>query len=278
MRVGCVLMQRNEVNALEPWLRYHAHLFGMENLCVIDHGSTHPKVLNTLSWYELEGVKVIRLPAEADFHLQGEFMTAAMREMNARDEYDFLLPIDCDEFLAMRREDGSFTCQRDEILRCLASCIGRQETFEIKQNLLNILGQPGRYWVLPYQKVFFSGRSIGTLCHGSHQDISGRDNGLLETPLVFVHFHHKPWDEQIKASKEKLRHFVDVEDEAALADFKGLGWHLLVHMREGEAAYNGMMRDGPGLGQVDGLLTLFSQLHINPLFTEQPVPLMPRAP
>ena len=32
MRVACVMMQRNEINALEPWLRYHSYLFGIENL------------------------------------------------------------------------------------------------------------------------------------------------------------------------------------------------------------------------------------------------------
>lgn len=39
MLTACVMMQRNEVNALEPWTKYHAVLFGLENLYVIDHGS-----------------------------------------------------------------------------------------------------------------------------------------------------------------------------------------------------------------------------------------------
>ncbi|MDE2240382.1 MAG: glycosyltransferase family 2 protein, partial [Rhodospirillales bacterium] len=173
MKIGCVLMQKNEVNALEPWLLYHAYLFGMRNLCVIDHGSTHPKVLNTLSWYEQDGLRVVRLPAEADFGLQGEFMTNAMRVMDEEGDYDFLLPIDCDEFLAVRREDGSFTCNKKDILDELANYAGRTETLEIKQNLLNILGHPNTYWALPYQKVFFSGGNLGLLCHGSHEDISG---------------------------------------------------------------------------------------------------------
>jgi hypothetical protein len=275
MRVGCVLMQKDEVNALEPWLLYHAHLFGMENLCVIDHGSTHPRVVSTLSWYEEEGLKVVRLPTEANFALQGEFMTNEMQEMDAAKGYDFLLPIDCDEFLALRREDGGFTCEREEILACLAAYAGQPETLEIKQNLLNILGHPGLFWALPYQKVFFSGGNLGRLCHGSHEDVSGRGAGKLETPLIYVHFHHKSWDEQVKASKEKLRHFVDVDDPKALAEFKGLGWHLLLHLRAGEAAYRELMKvapSGPPVREVDGLMALFDVLGIDPLFSERPVP------
>ncbi|MBU6448556.1 MAG: glycosyltransferase family 2 protein [Rhodospirillales bacterium] len=272
MRVGCVLMQKNEVNALEPWLLYHAHLFGMENLCVIDHGSTHPRVLNTLSWYEAEGLNVVRLPAEANYQRKGEFVTEQLNRLDETGDYDLLLPIDCDEFLALRREDGRFTCNRGEILACLGQYLGRPETLEIKQNLLNLLGHPGRFWVFPYQKVFFSAGHVGVVDHGSHTDVSGRGNGLLETSLVYLHFHHKSWDEQVKAGKEKLRPFVDVDDPEALAAFRGPGWHLLVHINAGEAAYQDLMKGGPGLSEADGLLELFAELNIDPLFFQRPVP------
>ncbi|MBU6398042.1 MAG: glycosyltransferase family 2 protein [Rhodospirillales bacterium] len=265
-------MQKNEVNALEPWLLYHAHLFGMENLCVIDHGSTHPKVLNTLAWYEHEGLQVVRLPAAADYQRKGEFVTEQLQAMATRGGYDFLLPIDCDEFLALRREEGGFTCVREEILACLRAYVGRAETLEIKQNLLNILGHPGRFWVFPYQKVFFPAAHVGVVDHGSHTDVSGRGNGLLETPLVYLHFHHKSWTEQVKAGTEKLRPFVNVDDPAAMEAFKGIGWHLLVHMNAGEEVYNGMMNAPPGQPEVSGLLELFDKLGIDPLFFEQTVP------
>ncbi|MDE1897339.1 MAG: glycosyltransferase family 2 protein [Rhodospirillales bacterium] len=272
MRVACVLMQKNEVNALEPWLLYHAHLFGMENLCVIDHFSTHPKILNTLSWYEHEGLQVVRLPPEADYQRKGEFVTAQLTRLDKTGNYDFLMPLDCDEFLALRRDDGGFTCNRAEIHACLASYAGRAETLEVKQNLLNILGHPGRFWVFPYQKVFFSAGHVGVVDHGSHTDVLGRGNGLLETPLVYLHFHHKSWEEQVKAGKEKLRPFVDVDDPQALEAFKGIGWHLLVHMNAGEDSYTSMMNAAPGKPEVEGLLELFAALNINPLFFQKPVP------
>lgn len=265
-------MQRNEVNALEPWILYHASLFGMENLCIIDHGSTHPHVLNTLSWYEPEGVRVIRLPPNADYRAKGDFVTAQMQEMAARNIYDFLLPIDCDEFFALRRGDGNFTCSHEEVFDCLQPYKGRSEVFEIKQNLVNILGQPGLFLPLPYQKVFFSADHVGIVDHGSHTDTSGRCAESIETPFVYLHFHHKPWVQQINASKEKLRAFVNVEDPDALAAFHGPGWHLLSHMNEGEEAYLRIMAEAvPYLVNVDGLLQLFEKLGISPLFFEQSV-------
>lgn len=272
MRVGCVLMQRNEVNALEPWILYHASLFGIENLCIIDHGSTHPKVVNTLNWYKADGVRIIRLPPEADYRHKGDFVTAQLQEMEASGGYDFLFPIDCDEFLALRREDGSFTCARIEILDCLQSYQGQPEIFQIKQNLVNILGQPGLFLPLPYQKVFFSADHLGVVDHGSHTDVSGRNAASIETPLVYLHFHHKPWAQQVSAGKEKLRAFVDVNDPDALAAFRGPGWHLLLHMNEGEEAYHRVMAEAlPWLVSVDGLLDLFEKLSIDPLFFERSI-------
>ena len=48
-RVACVMMQKDEVHLLEPWLAYHGYLFGFENLYVLDNGSTRPDVLLTRS-------------------------------------------------------------------------------------------------------------------------------------------------------------------------------------------------------------------------------------
>ena len=35
-KVACFMMQKNEQTLLEPWLIYHGHLFGFENLYVWD--------------------------------------------------------------------------------------------------------------------------------------------------------------------------------------------------------------------------------------------------
>jgi hypothetical protein len=189
--VCCVMMQRNEVNALEPWLRYHGHLFGFNNLCVIDHGSDDPNVVATLSAYRAKDVQVLRLPATADYKRKGEFVTRVLKILDALNLYDILIPLDCDEFTVLCDHDGKYICARDAILDYLAELKSKQATLEVKENLINILGVPGKFWVLPYQKVFFSGGQCGAVDHGSHQDVSGQGRATEATRIVYIHFHLK---------------------------------------------------------------------------------------
>lgn len=72
-------MQRNEDVCLDPWLIWHGHLFGYENLFVVDHGSDHPAVLECLLRAEARGTHVVRLPAAADYRLKGDFVTQVLR-------------------------------------------------------------------------------------------------------------------------------------------------------------------------------------------------------
>jgi len=262
------MMQRNEVNHLEPWLRYHAHLFGIENLCVIDHGSETPVIIAMLEAYQKRGLQVRRLPATADYRRKGEFVSEVMLTLDAFKLYDILIPLDCDEFVVLRNETGQYLCGRDAILDYLATLKGRDTILEVKENLLNILGAPGTFIPLPYQKVFFAGGHCGVVDHGSHKDESGRGRAAEATRLVYLHFHHRPYARQVEASLAKLRPYVNVYDREALERFRGPGWHLVQHIFGGKTAYQTMMNHGERV-EVIGLLALFRGLDIDPLFTEQ---------
>ncbi|WP_298283514.1 glycosyltransferase family 2 protein [Acidocella sp.] len=269
MRVACVMMQRNEVNALEPWIRYHAHLFGLGNLFIIDHGSDHPAVVATLARFEGEGARVMRLPAGSDYRTKGELVSQVLRTLGGWGVYDLLLPLDCDEFLVLRGPDDRFTAEKPALEACLALLRGQAVVPEVKENLINILGVPGRFWVLPYQKVLFTGGHVGAVDHGSHQDVSGQALVRLPTRLAYLHFHHKPYAAWAEAAREKLRPYVDVNDQAALTAFRGPGWHLVTNLQRSESAYTAMMKDGPGAVSVRGLAEIFSALGIDPLFCER---------
>ncbi len=271
MRVACVMMQRNEINALEPWLRYHSYLFGIENLYVIDHGSDHHSVMSILDKYEKKGLHIFRLSKRADYRLKGEFVSQILMAAAASQAYDILFPLDCDEFLAIRRENGQYSCDRKTIFEYLGTLLGRKVVYEVKENLVNILELPGKFHALPYQKVFFLGDYCGVVDHGSHQDVSGQQKIIEETRLIYIHFHLKKYERQVAASLEKLRPYVDVDDRAELEVFRGPGWHLVSHILGGEKAYLDtmyMMRIGSGAVEVEGLLSLFQKLGIKPLFTE----------
>lgn len=272
MLTACVVMQRNEVNALEPWIKYHAVLFGLENLYVIDHGSDKPEIIAMLADYEKRGLRVFRLSAKADYRLKGEFVSQILKFALSVRPYEFLFPLDCDEFLALQTEDGQHSCEPEAISSYLRSLVGMDVVFEVKENLLNILGAPGKFLNLPYQKVFFTGKNCGVVDHGSHQDVSGQPKPRMPTRFVYLHFHHKPYTQQVAASFEKLRPYMDTEDPAELESFRGTGWHLTGHILRGKEHYDEMMYAmsiGPGGVNVKGLLPCFEALGIDPLFTEQ---------
>ncbi len=269
MRVACVMMQRNEINALGPWLRYHGHLFGPSNLYVIDHGSEDSGVVATLANAEAAGVHILRLPASADYRTKGELVSQVLQTLDSWGTYGLLLPLDCDEFLVMRAQDERFTAEKSALLGYLATLSDTPAVLEVCENLINILGSPGRFWVLPYQKVLFTAGHAGRVDHGSHQDLSGNPWPHQPTRLAYLHFHHKPYRLWAEAAREKLQPYVDVDDQAALAAFRGTGWHLVNHLLGGEAGYNGMMKNSPGAVSVVGLGETFASLNIDPLFTER---------
>jgi hypothetical protein len=268
MRVACVVMQRNETECLEPWLRYHGYLFGYKNLFVIDHGSELPAVRQVLARYERFGVHVDRLPARADYRRKGEFVSAALRRADATGLYDILLPLDCDEFVVMRDEAGAPCCRRAALLDYLQLLAGESAMLTVNENFLNTLGHPGLFFALPYPKIFFTRGGCGTVDHGSHTGTSPRTDRTRRTRLVYVHFHHKRYETQRAMAREKLLPFVDVDDPVALAAFRGVGWHLVGHLLKTEMEYRSIMRREPVSIAFPAFIELLRALAIDPLFCE----------
>jgi hypothetical protein len=268
MRVACVVMQRNEADCLEPWLRYHGYLFGYKNLFVIDHGSELPAVIKILARYERFGVHVDRLPATADYRRKGEFVSAALQRADATGLFDIMLPLDCDEFVVMRDEAGAACCRRATLLAYLQELADEDAILTVGENFLNTLGHPGLFFALPYRKVFFTRGSYGIVDHGSHSGKSRRSDKTRPTRLVYVHFHHKRYATQRAMAREKLRPFVDVDDPVALAAFRGVGWHLVGHLLKSEAEYRSIMRPESMSIAFPAFVELLRALAIDPLFCE----------
>src|SRR5471030_579275 len=99
------MMQKDETYLLEPWLVYHGHLFGFENLFVFDNGSASLEVRHILARFTREGVNVDwGYASRRDFLAKGELIGGLIRTLDQRGEYDFLIPLDCDEFIVLRTE------------------------------------------------------------------------------------------------------------------------------------------------------------------------------
>jgi hypothetical protein len=101
--VTLTLFQKDEYELLSDWLQYHAHMFGLSTIQVVDNMSEGEAVCKLLAMYKLCGVTIIENTA-----LYKE-RVAKMSEVLRNQPGKFLIPLDADEFLVSRAEDGVIT-------------------------------------------------------------------------------------------------------------------------------------------------------------------------
>lgn len=177
-RVRCIMMQKDESLLLEPWLLYNGYLFGFENLTVYHNGSTFPEVIATLARFAAAGVTVVSKHDQPnDWVIKGDHFTSVIQSWDRNNDYDFAIPLDCDEFLALFNEDG-ITCRRSDIHAYLDSLIGIDGVFAIDTTTFNVPDRAGWFWPGQGSKRFFAADTIGMLDHGYHIATSRRSETL----------------------------------------------------------------------------------------------------
>lgn len=95
VRVKVYCMQKDEDDILEDWILYHAYLFGMTNLYIIDNYSQQSS-LNILLKYEKLGLHWSQMP---DYSKKGDYLFDLIK--NTMNDCDFAIPLDIDEFIAV---------------------------------------------------------------------------------------------------------------------------------------------------------------------------------
>ncbi len=237
-RVACLMMQKDEDDLLWPWVKYHSHLFGIESLFIYDNGSVSSRVRQDLEKACRIGVKVDwSHDKSSDFHLKGDIFSKRIEELDTVSPFDFYLPLDCDEFLALSTDDGAFTCNRNEILQAF-SVLADDRAFSINSAFYNNLADPTRFWRWDHRKTFFSEGTIGYLDHGFHDGRSKKREGVVKTNLTHIHLHHKPYQSLVDHARNKLSAYVDVDDRTALETYRGIGLHVAKFLLTTEAEYN----------------------------------------
>lgn len=220
-RVACVMLHKDEDDLLEPWLLYYGALFGYENLFIFDNGSTSKTVRATLRRYAARGVTVDRsYRKRTDFPLQGDIAARKIRQLAATRQFDFFLPVDCDEFVVLDGPDGPI-CDPDAIRTHFASFLDATGILEIKRNYTNYISEPARFWPAEYQKVFFARHGCTTIEFGYHRGKSALGGPTVATRLAHMHFHHKPFATILKHTSSKLDCFVNTTSAARLRGYRG---------------------------------------------------------
>ena len=244
-RVACIMMQKDEQFVLKPWLAYYGYLFGFENLFVFDNGSELAEVRNILAAYEAKGVTVDRTYSSREaYRAKAEIIGAQITRLDSRREYDFLIPLDCDEFIVLK-EDAGYSPSRDDILAYLGSLIGETRLLRFPYQLANHPLHPDIYHYFTFFKIFFPPDTFTWMDHGHHMGQSSKAEGFRDTRLIHLHFHYKPLDLQVERAKLGWVGSVSTDDRSQLADYNGPSGHLVPYFLKTKEQYYADFLDKP---------------------------------
>lgn len=95
VRVKIFTMQKDEEDILEDWILYHAYLFGMSNIYIIDNYSGRESI-EILKKYESQGLHWLQRP---DYSHKGDYLFELIKEV--KDQADLVIPVDIDEFIGL---------------------------------------------------------------------------------------------------------------------------------------------------------------------------------
>jgi hypothetical protein len=220
MRVAVFMMMKNEALLFKPWVRYHEWLFGKQNLYIWDNGTTDPDLLLELHQYRADGYNI-----SFDRHTAGDYrnkaliMGAQIKKFDQGAEYDFHIPIDCDEFF-MLEQGGAPTFDRDAILASLAGLLEAPGSLVMRTAYYNVLGHANHYWRYADRsktqaKCFFARNQFIAMGHGYHK-ADTRSGGTRDTDFGYMHFHHRPAHVVAAHARNKVVAFIDPKDEVSM--------------------------------------------------------------
>jgi hypothetical protein len=228
MRVACIMMERNENLLLENWVHYHGSLFGYENLYIFDDGSDHDVVVRLLPLLrEQYGVNIEVLSGDRSLlEKKGDIILQKITELEASTDYDFFMPLDCDEFICVQNGNRVFF-SKEAIVPELEKHRSSPNALKIAGCFYNFYGKKNHYYYLDVPKTFFAAGAAGYLDVGFHD---GRSRLSLEdepTAIQLMHLHNKPFETLKVHAASKLQTRVASMDAADLKAYRGPGQHLI---------------------------------------------------
>lgn len=238
MKVACIMMQKNEDELFGPWVEYHSKLFGYENIYIFDNGSSSENLKSLFEKYKNLGVNIFfdkNLPK--DFENKGGVIGELISKLETGCQYDFYIPLDCDEFLAVLNEKGHIIASRSDIFSELQCHIGTEDVLLARYQYFNSPLKKGDFFKRKDRKCFFYKNTFKSMDVGFHWGKSLKSNGEHRTNIIQLHFHNKPFEMLKKHANEKLKSRVINFDRETLIKYKGAGSHLVKYLLIDELEY-----------------------------------------
>lgn len=255
-RIKIFSMQKDEEERLVNFLNHYKKLVKHpSDITIFDNGSTRELTCAILAQAELEGVTVIRdFSRFEDFRNKGNIIADHIRHVDLTGEcYDFALPVDCDELLAVFTKD-KMSIDPVDIDAHFNELKGHHGAFRIDISLFNHpvhknFYHPERY----FYKGFIKSGTVKDIDLGFHVPTSRLEPGYLSTSFVYLHYHHTTYQQWRALAKNKVRQWVNPDDEKALAAFiadpsRGeTGAYAIKCLQMSEDDYNCQYDDKPQL-------------------------------
>lgn len=189
---------KDEYDLIDDFINYHAYLFGIHNIYIIDNNSTHPHVLNVYEKFKEKGGN---LSYYDDFYKQGEETTRIFHSI--KHKYDYLISLDIDEFLYLKTSTDLSNI--DELKNYFDNLPKNVEKFIISYNYAvvdpknenyidNKISYPARYmnYFKPDNypiKIFYRSNTFIDTAIGNHTGNSTNNIDLF-SDIKFYHYHY----------------------------------------------------------------------------------------
>lgn len=193
INVKLFTMVKDEVDIIKEWILYHGHLFGYNNLFIVDNFSTDG-TFEVINSFKNLGVNIFR---EVDYKQKGYIMTNLIKTYCSN---EFGYPIDIDEFIVYYdKTNNTISVDRNTILNYFSNLPIEPvyKTNFILSRITNGIGYENavveavcgvhRNCGNSAKSFFNTTLFTGTIDHGNHYLC---DNYYL-TDLCIVHYHHR---------------------------------------------------------------------------------------
>ena len=242
-RLAIVLMQKDEGELLQAWIDHHLAITSPGLIHIFDNGSTCQRTQTTLKEAQQNGIHVsLEFNRRSDFERKGEIICKTIQSIQANKSSDFVIPLDCDEFLGLESDsDTEPKFDRYSISQHLSQLLGQQGYFKVKRHYFNHPHEPDLYHInnTP-RKYFFGSSALKDLDVGFHsprlRDESSQEH-CLDSDLIAFHYHNKVFSIRRANAINKMRSRVNSFLENDLRQYVGLGLHLLKDLRGIDAPF-----------------------------------------
>lgn len=228
--LAILLMCKNEGHVLDAWLKHHLNIVVPQNIFIFDNGSTDSITCEILSRAIKIGCNVeLKFDSKKHFNSKGTVMVLKILELDLFENFDFYIPLDTDEFLAVEK-DGSVESRADFIYSELALLPNIQAPLRIVKGLESNPFHKGYFKRTEISKSLFKRETIKSLDLGFHMGQTINGGTPFKTDLTLLDFHHMNFNEVKRRALEKLEGRVNINDKEALEKYelgKLEGFHLV---------------------------------------------------